>query len=320
MSGAVHEVVGMRPGTMRRLIDRAEPGVTRFTAGPIEDHQLPLVVIRGVQDGPRVCVSAGVHGSEYCAIEAAQRLLAISSEIRGTLVVLPVVNTPAFRQRSVYTSPLDGKNLNRVFPGDPAGTQTERLAYWLVDEVLTHVDAYIDLHCGDLNEALEPFTLFREGNDKAEHLARVFGFSDVIASPATGMTISAAADAGVHAIIAEAGGGGRFEPQAIDSLVDGVHRVLLELEVIPHKVPPSPHYNAISVSRCVSVVAEICGLWSPTCSAGSFVEAHSELGSIRNFFGDKIASVTAPVTGKVMFNISSLAVNRGETVAGICFC
>lgn len=317
MNGWLREV---GQDTMRRLIDRAEPGVTRYVARPIKDYQLPLIVIRGSRDGPRVCVSAGVHGSEYCAIEAAHRLLAMSPmEIRGTLVVAPLVNTPGFSKRSVYTSPLDDKNLNRVFPGDPVGTPTEQVAHWFANEVLSQVDAYIDLHCGDLNEALEPFTLFREGDGEAERLARVFGFPVAIASPATGMTISAAAAFGVPAIIAEAGGGGRYDSEAVDRLVDGVQRVLQELQVTERRAPQREHDNTINILRCVGAVADVGGLWYPNCSVGSFVEANSGLGCIRNLYGDDVASVTAPVAGKVMFHISSLAVNPGETVAGICF-
>src|SRR3954470_21905787 len=100
-----------------------QPRTTRGFVRPHPDLELPFGIIEGAQDGPCLLVTAGVHGSEFCSIEAALRLLKLPpEEIRGTLLVLPILNVQGFRKRSIYVVPEDGKNLNRVFPGHVDGT------------------------------------------------------------------------------------------------------------------------------------------------------------------------------------------------------
>jgi predicted deacylase len=235
----------------------------------------------------------------------------------GTLVVLPMINGAAFRSRSVYTNPADGKNLNRVFPGNAEGTAGEKVARWLVDEVLSHVDALVDLHCGDLSESLTPFTIFCAGDARSEGLAHSFGLPYAIASQAAGMMIAGAASAGVPAIIAEAGGAGRYEEASIDALVGGLYRLFKAVGVLPADHQCAAPEKPVTVLRCESVVSRETGLWYPSHSAGDIVECHTKLGTIRNQYGEEIGSATSPITGKIMFQISSLALNRGETIAWI---
>lgn len=148
--------------------------------------EIPFAIIEGAEEGPCLLVTAGVHGSEYRSIEAAVQLMKTKpEEIKGTLIVLPILNVEAFHRRNIYVMPQDGKNLNRMFPGKPDGTTSEQLAYWLVTEVFPKADAYIDCHGGDLDEGLAPFTIFPAGCEKSRALAAVFGSgSHVMPSPA----------------------------------------------------------------------------------------------------------------------------------------
>jgi predicted deacylase len=307
-----------RSATVREIIKSAPPGFTQVECWPIEDHVLPIVIIKGLSAGPSICVSAGVHGSEYCAIEAAQRLLKLPYEnLAGTLIILPMVNTAAFAKRSVYINPADGKNLNRVFPGSATGTASDRLAAWLIDEVFSNTDALVDLHCGDLSESLTPFTIFCEGNERSERLARDFGLPYAIASPARGMMIAGAAAAGVPAIIAEAGGAGKYDEDAIQTLVIGLHRLLRAMHVLLDDSSDHPSKLDVQVLRCSSVTATASGLWYPTHAVGDVVDTDTVLGTIRNHFGEPIGSAVSPINGKIMFQISSLAVNGDETITWI---
>ena len=123
------------------------------------DINVPVVLINGAEPGPTFCVTAAVHGAEYPCVEAAKRL-ALNldpASLRGQVIVVPIVNPVAFRARSIYVTPLDGKNLNRQFPGKEQGTFSEALAYWLFNQVIRRGDYYIDLHGGDMIEALIPF-------------------------------------------------------------------------------------------------------------------------------------------------------------------
>src|SRR4029079_13006547 len=112
-------------------------------------------------------VTGGVHAAEYASIAAALELgrSLDPANLRGRVIVVPVMNMPAFTARSIYISPLDGKNLNRVFPGDARGTASEQIAAWAFKNVIRQADFYIDLHGGDLIEALVPFTIFHRTGD-----------------------------------------------------------------------------------------------------------------------------------------------------------
>jgi len=163
---------------------------------------VPVIELTGREDGPRLTVLAGVHGCEYAPMAAVRRWTRELAErdIRGSVLAVPVLNVPAFRGRSPFVTPDDGKNLNRCFPGDPAGTVSERLAHATFAQLITGSDAVVDVHAGDMVEALEPFTLYDAGPSEAGalRLATAYGLGYVIRQEpgpdrAVGGTTSAAA-------------------------------------------------------------------------------------------------------------------------------
>ena len=113
-----------------------------------------------------------VHGGEFCSIEAALQLLQTDpNDICGTLVVLPIINVQRFKKRSIYIMPEDGKNLNRAFPGQNEGTTSERLAAGPAEHVFPYVDAFLDVHGGDLTEEILPIMMFPHGSAPSRDLA-----------------------------------------------------------------------------------------------------------------------------------------------------
>src|SRR5215468_7589896 len=200
---------------------------------------VPVVEVTGTDDGPRLTVIAGVHGCEYASMAAVRQWCAslAGRELRGRVTVVPVLNLPAFAARSPFVEPEDGKNLNRCFPGDPNGTLADRLAHATFTKLISGSDALIDAHCGDLPEALEPFALYEAGpsEDKAREIAVAYGLGYVIRQEpgpgraVGGTTSAAAAEIGIPAIIAEAGGCGLVEQTAVDLHLRGLDRVLATL-------------------------------------------------------------------------------------------
>lgn len=182
----------------------------------------PAFVARGEHDGPRAALIAGVHGCEYSSIAAVIRLMSEldTGELSGSITAVPVVSMESFRQRSPFVVPEDGKNLNRCFPGTYEGTYTDALARSIFDELIAPADVLIDLHGGDLVEALEPFAIYDASpvEERARALAIAFGLPYVVreepAAGLAGMTCSAAAQVGIPAVIAEAGGCGQLDPDA----------------------------------------------------------------------------------------------------------
>src|SRR5215831_8073969 len=211
------------------------PTVLRRTLG-LAGLDIPVVELAGAADGPRLTVLAGVHGCEYAPMAAVRRWTRALAqrELRGTVRAVPVLNLPSFRARTPFVVPDDGKNLNRCFPGDPAGTLAQRLAYDAFTQLIVGSDALVDAHAGDMVEALEPFALYDAGpsEDKARELAVAYGLGYVIRQEpgpdraVGGTTSTAAAEIGIPAIIAEAGGCGMVERAAVDAHVRGLDRVL----------------------------------------------------------------------------------------------
>ncbi|RDI60075.1 succinylglutamate desuccinylase/aspartoacylase family protein [Microvirga subterranea] len=292
---------------------RAEHGHVR----PVEDVEIPFGIIEGAEPGPCLLVTAGVHGSEYCSIEAATRLLQTEPEqIKGTLLVLPILNVQGFRKRSIYVMPEDGKNLNRMFPGREEGSVSERLAHWLVTKVYPQVDAYLDLHGGDLDESLAPFTLYPKDCAKSRELARIFGLPIAVAAGGEGYTINAAYKVGVPSLLPEVSGNGLWGEDTVGQMMAGIERVMCHLGMVAGPVQPAPQLSPEFVTMWVPT-APVDGMWYPAKDLTEVVCVGDELGEIRDVFGTVLASVRSEKEGFVLYRLTSLAVNKGEALLGV---
>mgnify|MGYP002378535210 CR=1 FL=1 len=283
---------------------------------PGEAPAVPCTIVRGALPGPTLVVTAGIHGAEYASIAAAQRLSRTPTDgLSGTLVVVPIVNTAAYYARSIYINPLDGKNLNRVFPGNVAGSASERLAHWVVTQLFSAADAYVDLHGGDLVEALVPFIVHQEGDEKASALAQAFGLDFTIATAGVGTTTAAAHGRGVTAVLAEAGGQGLWPEEVVAKLVDSTLRGMRHLGMIesaPETSVPSTVVRQLAWSR-----ADATGCWYPAVRAGDKVTEGQQIGVITDLLGVQVQAPASPVAGTVLFSVSSMAINAGDPLVGV---
>ena len=238
----------------------AAPGEKRYGVNELSvggrPYSLPMWLVNGSTEGPTLVVTGGVHAAEYASIAAALDLgrKTDPAKLRGRAIVVPVMNMPAFSARSIYVFPPDGKNLNRVFPGDPKGTASQQLAAWVFDNVITQGDYYVDLHGGDLVEALVPFTIFfRAGDARVDdvslEMAKVFGIRYLVSSETPGSTFSAASRKGIPSILAESGGQGIWTPEDVGLLTDGLDRVMRYLKMIPGPAPEAMR-SLFSKSSC----------------------------------------------------------------------
>lgn len=291
---------------------RTEHGFIR----PIDGVEIPFGLVEGEKPGPCLLVTAGVHASEYCSIEAALRLMKRSpAGLTGTILVLPILNMAGFRRRSIYVMPEDGRNLNRMFPGRPDGSVSERLADWLVTKVYPQADAYLDLHGGDLSEALEPFSLFPSGSEASKALAVAFGLPVAVSAGGEGYTINAAGRLGVPSIIAEVSGNGLWDEAGVDEMTAGIDRALHHLGMIAAAGRPRPPAPIRIVAMWVPA-ASTDGLWYPRKQLGDAVTAGEVLGEIRDIFGTVLETVKARDDGSLLYKLSSLAVNKGDALLG----
>ena len=150
-------------------------GWLAVATAPGEQTQIPVVVINGGQPGPRLAITAGIHGGEYTGPAALRSLLlspeagdpATLSNLKGSIVATLATSPAAFKARSIYVNPQDGKNLNRVYPGSATGSASERIAHVIATQLMAGADVYMDLHAGDINEALSPFVGIEQTGDAA---------------------------------------------------------------------------------------------------------------------------------------------------------
>jgi predicted deacylase len=300
------------------------PKVLRRTLS-LAGLDVPVIELTG-SAGPRLTVLAGVHGCEYAPMAAVRRWTRALAErdLRGSVRAVPVLNLPAFRARSPFVVPDDGKNLNRCFPGDPAGTVAERLAHAAFTQLIEGSDALVDAHAGDMVEALEPFALYDAGasEDRARELAVAYGLGYVIRQEpgpgraVGGTTSTAAAEIGIPAIIAEAGGCGLVEPAAVAAHVRGLDRVLAVLGMTSD---PAPDGEApVYLRRFLWLRAAREGWWEPVVRPGQRVAAGQALGTVSSLDGAQVLqSVTAPAPGVPMFITSSPAVAATGLLLGL---
>jgi predicted deacylase len=317
---ADHAVTFPAPGRReQRLLASAAPSL----AG----HELPYFAISGVADGPTLCVLAGVHGAEYPPIDAAiQFSRAIDpATLRGRIVTIPVVNQPAFWARTPFLCPNDGKNPNRVFPGDPGGSFSQALAHLVFEAVIRRADLLVDLHCGDLVEELVPYCGTQQAGDarvdrRALDLAVAFGLPFVCVEPPptgaiAGTTDSAAAQAGIPAIYAEAGGIGQLRQSDVALLLRGLQRVLVQFGMLAGSQDPLPPPLMLRDVRTVR--ADEGGFFRRQILAGNAVAEGDRLGAMTDLWGEPLAEVISPVSGTALFVTTSPAISPGGIIAGV---
>ena len=304
----------------------AKPGQKCFGTNDFlvegQPYRIPAWLINGEADGPTLVVTAGVHGAEYAGIAAALHLgqTLDPKDLHGQVIVVPVMNVPAYRARSIYVCPLDGKNLNRVFPGQALGTASEQIADWVFSNVIRQAGYYVDLHGGDLIEALIPFTIFfRSGNERVDQLslemAQVFGIPCLVRSETPGSTFCAAARAGIPSILPEAGGQGIWAREHVALHSDGLRRLMQHLEMTAGGAPEA--LPSTLLERFLWLRSEHEGFWYPGVAVGEEVKAGQELGRVTDYEGRVLQQATSPVDGRVLFIVSSLAINDDDPLLAV---
>ncbi len=293
----------------------------------LQDEPRPVISITGARPGPTLFVGAGVHGSEYPAIEAVIRLgqMLDPAAIAGTVILMPVLNLPAFRSRSMFVCPVDNMNPNRVFPGDPEGSYSEQMTHALIHEFVVHADAYLDLHGGDIPEALVPFSICRGGDAevdvKARALALAVGLPYVLAvdrpiQAAKGASsYVAGAECGVPSVLMEAGGVGQLQEEDVELLVAAVQRALAHLGMIESTAPPVAQPTLLTSFDWV--YAQQAGMFYAEVAAGDLLEKGQVVGRVGSLFGATLEAVTAPVAGRVLFLTVNPSVASGGLLMGI---
>ena len=283
---------------------------------------LPVAITHGREPGPVLAMTAGIHGGEYVPIIGVRDFVRDldPDSMRGTVVACLQASPVAFERRSAFVNPLDGRNLNRTFPGNPDGGPTERLAAWLWENLLSVAGYYVDCHCGDLPEVLDSFTSISPGpdtavNDRAQDMADCFDVARLIVSHLDGSTVTEAARAGIPAALVEIGGLGRWTQAEADVQRDGLRRVAALAGILPGAAETRPRLPLFEDGA--DLLSDRAGLWFPEVAVGERVAAGARLGRLEDIFGDDVQEIVAPVAGVLSFGLGSLAAKEGDLLASI---
>lgn len=301
---------------------QSERATRHLLAIPGTDIALPYTQIDGDKKGPTLLITGGVHGGEYPGIEAAIRFANVldPSRLRGRIYVIHLTNPPAFYGKSQYYVPLDGKNLNRVFPGSALGSVSERMAY-KVSELARASDFWVDMHGGDIHEALVPFTIYSDGGSpevvaQSRQMAEAYGISRILeSSSVAGGTYAFAATVGIPAILTESGQMGQLDEDAVQVHLNGLENILRVLGMVaehPREVSPFTIYRKFIWSRCPHD-----GLFYRSVVPGQQVHAGEVGGVIKNAYGDVLAQISVPQDGLVLFTATSLAINFDDPLFAV---
>lgn len=289
--------------------------------------EIPFSIVHGARPGPVLALVAGTHGMEYAPIVALQRLRrAIDPKsLAGTILMVHVANMPSFLGRTIYYSPADGKNLNRVFPGKADGTLSERIADLITREIITRATHVIDIHCGDGNESLRPYVYWitsgaPEVAETGRRLALASGFDHIIidrgrpTDPATSLYLSNTAILrGKPALTVESGYLAATDEDSIARIEHAVAGWLRELGMRGDGPPPVT--APIWIDRNEVLTSTATGIFTATVARGDTVATGTRIGRITDFHGNVLQDVTAPFAGIVLYVLGTPPISKGEPVA-----
>ncbi len=287
---------------------------------------IPITVINGATKGPVLALIAGTHGMEYVPIVGLQRLRAAidPKTLRGTIVMVHVANMPSFLGRTIYYSPIDGKNLNRVYPGKAGGTISERIADTITREVIDRATHVIDLHCGDGNESLRPYQYWITTGDPrvaeaGKQMALAFGLDHIVVDNERPVdaknsvyTSNTAVTRGKPGLTTETGGMAVVDEPSIALVERGVAGVMKHLGMRPDG--PAPAAAPIMLNRNEVLRAGVTGMFYAEVEKGHTVAKGTRIGRITDFHGKTIEEVRAPFDGEIMYVVGTPPITKGEPV------
>ena len=324
ISGAAHAAELSQLGPLRASAGQAVSGYLEVPASGDAGARIPVSLVRGTGDGPVLALIAGTHGYEYPGITALQRLRQSidPGALRGTLILVHIANPPSFYGRTVYTSPADGKNLNRVYPGRSDGTLSERIAHAITTEVIAKADFLVDLHAGDANEALRPYVYMPVTGDArldaaTRGMALAFGLDHIVIdagriapADATKFVDQTALARGIPAITTETGQLGQNDERSVALAEHGIQNLMRHLGMLEGTAEPNT--SVVWLNDYEVITSPVTGVFRAAVRDGYAVAEGGLLGELYDAFGAKVSDVRAPFAGIVNYVIGTPPAVEGQ--------
>jgi uncharacterized protein len=304
-------------------------GTIEVPAGVDAALSIPVVVANGSRPGPVLALVSGAHGTEYASIIALERVIERldPAALSGTVIVVPLVNVQSFEKKVPHVNPVDGKSMNRFYPGRMDGTQTERASYLMTREVVDRCTHLIDLHGGDIDESLRPYSYWPlSGNAQQDVVSRemalAFGLDHIIISadrpkdPSASRYLDNTANLrGKPAIAVEAGYAATTETDDIEALANGCFNVMRYLKMLPGPVKfvESP----VWIENVQTVTSDQNGIFYALVKRGTYVTQGMKIGYVTDYVGRPLLEARAPTSGVILYICAVPSMTKGATIANI---
>jgi len=329
MNGSTQGEVGtlraISVGTLVAAPGQKVKGRVAVLETPASTLTLPVVIINGRDPGPCLVLFAGIHGSEYPPIEAASRLggRLVPDNMRGGVVIFPLINGPGFEAGEANLMPLDGLNPNRLFPGDPHGPPSAMLVHFLFETVRRVGTHMIDMHGGDPTEHLEPFSIYYETgaadvDRQSERMAYLYDTPRIWAMKPpfghTGTSFAEVSRIGIPAIAGEAGYLGTCHEDEVEVHLRGVTNIMKSLRMTEGEPERLHEGHQERFRRDFILRVGHGGIFEPKVGPSVHVAEGEYLGRIRTIEGDTLEEVRSPVDGVIRTLFPRRVVHAGSIV------
>ena len=261
---------------------------------------IPLMVMRGMEDGPVLGVTAAVHGNELNGISVIQRLFNEVSveELSGTIVAVPVVNVPGFMRKKRRFN--DGVDINHIMPGKEDGNISQVYAYRFIQRFIKHVDYLLDLHTASTGRINSYYIRADMSQPKVKKMAQLQNADIIVHNPPLDGTLRGAADdLGIPAITLEVGNPSTFQKKLIRSGVDGIHNVLCDLGMISDDIMTTDKQTVLC-EKSIWIYTDDGGLLSIPVELRQMVKKGELIATLRDIFGNKVKEYFSPQDGIVI--------------------
>jgi len=288
---------------------------------------VPVGIVEGQNPGPTLAVIGAVHATEYAAHDGVARFWESldPTELSGKVYVVLAADVMALCSHTQYTNPIDGKNLNRVWPGKADGTLTEVIAYTITQEVISHADYVVDSHGGEFDEAIDLFIITHQAgqpdlDQKTLDFALALGFPFVEVTDAHGTVLGSgtgaaeAVKSGRPAVTLEAGGRGLREERHISAVYNSLQNALKFLGIKPGQPVPWAG-QSIKLDHGVILKTTQLGLYQPAVTVGDWIEKDAVFARVLDFDGRLLEEIRVPEAGVVLDVISARGI-KANAFAG----
>jgi predicted deacylase len=304
-------------------------GAIDVPAGSDAAMSIPIAVAHGARPGPVLALLAGAHGTEYASIIALEKLIAgiDAKELSGTVIILPLVNVPSFQKIVPHLNPTDNKNMNRMYPGNIDGTQTDRASHLITTQVVEQADHVIDFHGGDIDESLRPYSYWNKtGRAELDAISRsmvlAFGLDHIVISadrpkdPKDSRYFeNTASTRGKPSITVEAGHAGTVEADDVAALVNGTLSTMRHLKMLPGT--PRPVEHPVWIDHLADVAADQAGIFYPLVKRGAYINAGMKIGYVTDYVGKLLFDARAKESGVLLYVRAVPSIGKGETIASV---